>query len=104
MRESSWQYPRPSHSRISPMSRQNSIRSNKAIRLLLGAPLFLWVFLLLHVLRLSTGFNWMVKHLTPYIVFGTMTLCPLAAAVLGWRMLKRNGSVAVSYTHLTLPT
>ena len=61
---------------------------NRSVPLLLAAPLFLWLFVLLHVLRLSTGFNWMVKHLTPVVVFGTMMLCPLAAAILGRRMLR----------------
>lgn len=67
-------------------------QDSKHIRLLLALPLLLWLFVLLHVLRLSTGFNWLVKHLTPYGVFGTMTLCPLAAAWLGWRMLRRRAS------------
>jgi pectate lyase len=71
-------------------------RQSRHIRLLLGLPLLLWLFLLLHVLRLSTGFNWMVKHLTPFVVFGTMTLCPLAAAWVGWRMFRQKSSLALA--------
>lgn len=66
----------------------SQFHSPRTIRLLLGVPLFLWLFVLLHALRLSTGFNWMVKHLTPFVVFGAMTLFPLAAALLGWRMRR----------------
>lgn len=67
-------------------------RQRRIILWLLAAPLFLWLFVLLHVLRLSTGFNWMVKHLTPFVVFGVMTLCPLAAALLGWRLRRTSAS------------
>ena len=72
------------------MNSSPAARLNKTVRLLLAAPLILWVFVLLHVLRLSTAFNWMVKHLTPVLVYGTMMLGPLVAAYLGWRMLRRN--------------
>lgn len=65
-------------------------RLNKTLRLLLAAPLFLWIFVGLHLLRLSTGFNWMVKHFTPFVVFGIMILCPLMAAILGWRRQRRG--------------
>jgi pectate lyase len=76
-------------------------RQGRYVRLLLALPLLLWLFVLLHVLRLSTGFNWLVKHLTPFVVFGTMTLCPLAAAWLGWRMLRqRAASVVLARTAL----
>ncbi|WP_395738164.1 polysaccharide lyase family 1 protein [Prosthecobacter sp.] len=68
-------------------------RQGRSIRLLLALPLLLWLFVLLHVLRVSTGFNWLVKHLTPYVVFGVMTLCPLAAAWQGWRMLRQRSSL-----------
>lgn len=73
-----------------PMNTASADRRGRHILLLLALPLLLWLFVLLHVLRLSTGFNWMVKHLSPHVVFGTMTLCPLAAAWLGWRMLRQN--------------
>ncbi|WP_395742045.1 pectate lyase [Prosthecobacter sp.] len=74
------------------MNAASSDRRGRPIPLLLALPLLLWFFVLLHVLRLSTGFNWMVKHLTPYVVFGTMTLCPLLAAWLGWRMLREKAA------------
>jgi hypothetical protein len=61
----------------------------RQIQLLFAAPLLLWFAIALHMLRLSTAFNWMVKHLTPFVVFGILTLCPLAAAWLGWRRRQR---------------
>lgn len=67
---------------------------NKTVKLLLAAPLFLWLLLILHLLRLSTAFNFLVKHLTPSVVFGVMTLCPLGAAFLGMRMRRENAFVA----------
>lgn len=74
----------------------SAVRSRRHVRLLLALPLLLWFFVLLHVLRLSTGFNWLVKHLTPYGVFGVMTLCPLAAALLGWCMLRQRSSLVLA--------
>ena len=62
------------------MNPAHSSPLNRRIQFLLAAPLLLWVPLLLHVLRLSTSFNFLVKHLGPVVVFGTMTLCPLVAA------------------------
>lgn len=74
------------------MNTTSTAQKSRSLWFLFTLPLLLWLFVLLHVLRLSTGFNWLVKHLTPYVVFGVMTLCPLAAAWLGWRMLRQNTS------------
>ena len=72
------------------MNAQASSRLDRRIQLLLAAPLFLWLLVLLHVLRFSVAFNFLAKHLGPVVVFGTMTLCPLIAAFLGWRMRGQN--------------
>lgn len=70
----------------------SAARLRVSVRCLLAAPFVLWVFVLLHVLRLSTGFNFLVKHLGPVWVLGTMVVCPLLAIWLGWRMVRRKVS------------
>jgi hypothetical protein len=65
----------------------------RTLQVLFAAPLLLWLAIVLHVLRLSTAFNWMVKHFTPFVVFGILMLCPLAAAWLGWRIQRRGALI-----------
>src|SRR4051812_20466158 len=77
-----------------------SLSMKRSVQLLLAAPLFFWIFVALHVLRLSTGFNFFIKHLGGPLVFGMMTLFPLAAAYLGWRMLRQKVAPALARTAL----
>lgn len=68
-----------------------TLRRNIIVLALLGVPAVLWVTALLFWFRVVNIFDaYLMKFPGPSVVFGAMLICPLAALVLGIRMVRKR--------------
>jgi len=68
---------------------KTSAKNTRLGLLLLGIPLLLWVLLLLFYFRVVNIFDaYLMKFPGPLVIWGAMSLCPLAAIYLGVKMLR----------------
>jgi pectate lyase len=66
-----------------------SPRYTKLGLLLLGIPLLFWILILLFYFRVVNIFDaWLMKFPGPLVIWGAMSLCPVAAVCLGVKMLR----------------
>ncbi|MFZ2148145.1 MAG: hypothetical protein WAV28_13080 [Sedimentisphaerales bacterium] len=68
---------------------KTSAKNTRLGLLLLGIPLLLWALLLLFYFRVVNIFDaYLMKSTGPLVIWGAMSLCPLAAIYLGVKMLR----------------
>jgi hypothetical protein len=73
--------------------------------LLLGIPLLLWALILLFYFRIVNIFDaWLMKFPGPLVIWGAMSLCPVAAVYLGVKMLRARQSTFIARIFATMGT